>query len=236
MLKLKRERKVEYKNDRNEEKDLFIKVYKLDNNKNGLNYRVIAREKRFGKIVHDKMFFTEKAYKLFIERVEDAAYYKKDYNLFAKDAERKFVTLCIECINNAELADFDVDFCEKNHYIDFMLNLKNAKNDKERDIQFEKVYPVYTGGCEGLRIKHKTNGVRIMNYDFINKIRYEKDNVPKKERGFNRKAIKLIQAYNEYKREYGVDENELEDIMMNNIENANFKEAGIIVKLARLFV
>ena len=188
--------------------------------------------------MHDKMFFTEKAYKLFIERVEEVAHNKKDYDLFTKDTERRFVTLCIERINNAELARFDADFDkhEKSHYIDFMLNLKNAKNDKERDIQFEKVYPVYTGGCEGLRIKHKTNGVRIMNYDFINKIRYEKDNVPKKERGFNRKAIKLIQAYNEYKREYGVDENELEDIMMNNIENANFKEAGIIVKLARLFV
>ena len=158
MLKEKRMNKEKLENG------LRIKVYKLTNNKNGLNYRVIVKEKRFGKIIHDKMFFT-------------------------KEGLEKFINNLRECLQ------FDI---LDNEHVEAMLQLKNAKDDKERDIIMEQnYYPVYTGGCEGLRIKHKTNGLKVINYNFLDKIRYDEKEMPKQENALisNKRLYASISTY-----------------------------------------
>ena len=184
MLKLKMERKM------NKEKldNLFVKVYKLTNNENGLNYRVIAREKRFGKIVHDKMFFTEDGYKNFINKLRGGL-----YDLYEPiDAE----------------------------YRELMIKLKNAKNDRERDILLEKVYPIYTGGCEGLLIKHKANGIRVIEYDFLDKIRYDEVDVPEWPEGMD--IMEYEEIYNIYEKEYGIAEYTIIAIIKDKFKNVDY--------------
>jgi len=196
MLKLKMEKKM---NKEKLDNGLLIKVYKLTNNKTGLNYRVIVREKRFGKIIHDKMFFTK-------EGVE-------------------------EFINNHLNCTPVVDPFANRHYIEFMKELKNVKTDKDRDILMEKtIAPIYTGGCEGLIVKHKTNGVRVINYDFLDNIRYDEVNEPKlkndnsvAEANLERTPENRRILYN-YIKENGITNHDLYIMIKNGFDNINYKD------------
>ena len=197
MLKLKMERKM------NKEKldNLFVKVYKLTNNENGLNYRVIAREKRFGKIVHDKMFFT-------------------------KEGVSNFINKHLSCTGIDTLN-------RRDKHREVMLKIKNAKDDKERDILMEQNYhPVYAGGCEGLLVKHKTNGLRIINYDFLDKIRYDEKNAPVTDKlEDNEEFAKLIKnrrdynmEYDNYENEYGITKCNLINMIKDGFNNIDYKD------------
>ena len=182
MLKEKRMNKEKLDNG------LRVKVYKLTNNKNGLEYRVIVREKRIGKIIHDKMFFTKEGVEKFIKDLRS--------NLQANKFNKK--------------------------HAETMLQLKNAKDDKERDIIMEQnYYPVYTGGCEGLRIKHKTNGIKVINYDFLDKIRYDEKEMP--EQG-DANCVEYASIRHDYIKEYGLATYEVITIAKEGFNNINYKD------------
>ena len=114
-----------------------------------------------------------------------------------------------------------------------MLKIKNAKDDKERDILMEQNYhPVYAGGCEGLLVKHKTNGLRIINYDFLDKIRYDEKEFPTRNENEEDMLVGFMKHCDDidnYHKEFGINPDELKDMIKNGFNNIDYKAIDNVI-------